>query len=321
MRQVTVSAPGKCIITGEHSVVYGLPALAVALDIRAKVTAKHYEKGKILIQAKQFNKNLVLPIKIDDRISVEKEIYPIYISVIKTLGYLQVSDGVELVINSDIPDAAGLGSSAAVSVCTVKSIGELFSADLKKQEISNLAFESEKVVHGAPSGIDNAISVYGGGLLYRRGRISKLNLPGDIPLIIGDTLKKRNTGALVKKVRENYLEYPKIFKPIMNAIGRISIQARQSLEKNDLPKLGELMNINQGLLESMGVSTIELEKLIHAARESQAYGAKLTGAGGGGCIVALSNQNNRQNIAEKINEAGGKAYITRISAEGVRVDG
>ncbi len=320
MGEVTASAPGKCILTGEHSVVYGLPALAVAIDMRAKATVKPYEKGKALIQAKQFNKKICLPLTADRNIIVESDLQPIYTSIINTLKLLRIKDGVEVLIDSSIPDASGLGSSAAVAVATVKAVSEFFGIHLKENEISSLSFESEKIVHGSPSGIDNTVSVYGGGILFRKGRIIKVKIPGNIPLIIGDTLKKRNTGGMVSRVRENYLKYTGIFKPILTAIGRISLQAKKFLEAADLSKLGELLNINQALLESLGVSTIELEKLVYAAREAGAYGAKLTGAGGGGCIVALAPSDISQNIASKISEAGGRAYITQITDIGVRIE-
>ncbi|MEM2109489.1 MAG: mevalonate kinase [Candidatus Odinarchaeota archaeon] len=320
MREVTASAPGKCIVTGEHSVVYGLPALAVAIDIRAKATAKPYEKGKALIQAKQYDKKTILPITYNTDVNIEKNIQPVYVSVVKTLEFLKIKDGVEILIDSKIPDASGLGSSAAVAVATVKAVSELFGIHLKEREISDLAFHSEKIVHGSPSGIDNTVSVYGGGILFKSGRISKISIPSNIPLILGDTLKKRNTGGMVKKVRENYLKYTEIFKPILTAIGRISLQAKRYLEDFNPAKLGELMNINQALLESLGVSTIELERLIYAARVAGAYGAKLTGAGGGGCMVALAPPERCETIALKICEAGGKAYTTHITPVGVRIE-
>ncbi len=320
MEEVTASAPGKCILTGEHSVVYGLPALAVAIDIRAKVTVKSYENGATLIHAKQFNKKVCLPLKPDRNLTIDKDLQPIYVSVVKTLEFLKIKDGVEVLIDSSLPEASGLGSSAAVSVATVKAVSEFFGIHLKESEISTLSFESEKIVHGSPSGIDNTVSVYGGGILFKRGRILKVKTSNNIPLIIGDTLKKRSTGGMVSKVRENYLKYTAIFKPILAAIGKISLQAKKFLEASDFHKLGELMNINQALLESLGVSSIELEKLVYAAREAGAYGAKLTGAGGGGCIVALAPLARCQNIASKIIEAGGKPYITRITDTGVKIE-
>ncbi|WEU39705.1 MAG: mevalonate kinase [Candidatus Odinarchaeum yellowstonii] len=320
MEEVTASAPGKCILTGEHSVVYGLPALAVAINMRAKATVKSYEKGETFIHAKQFNKKIRLPISPDKNIIVDNDLQPIYISVVKTLEFLKINDGVEVHIDSSIPDASGLGSSAAVAVATVKAVSEFFGIHLKENEISSLSLESEKIVHGSPSGIDTTISIYGGGILFKKGSVVKVKTPSDIPLIIGDTLKKRNTGKMVSKVRENYLKYTEIFKPILTAMGRISMQAKKYLEIPELSKLGELLNINQALLESLGVSTVDLEKLVYAAREAGAYGAKLTGAGGGGCIVALAPSDKCETVALKIIEAGGKAYITSVTDTGVKIE-
>jgi mevalonate kinase len=320
MEIIKASAPAKCIITGEHSVVYGAPALVIALDMRAYAQVEFNDKKQIYIHTKQFDKDIRLPLETNKIESINEIFKPIFISAIKTMNAINEKTGLKITINSDIPPSSGLGSSAAVSVATIEAVSGFFNKKLSDKDIIEISLKSEKIVHGTPSGIDNAISVNGGGIIYEKGVITQIKNLREIPLIIGDTLVKRNTGVLVRKVRENYNKHPKIFQKIIETIGQLTLEARESFENYQLEKLGELMNINQELLVIMGVSTDSLEKLIRISKEAGAYGAKLTGAGGGGCMVAVSEQSKRNFIAEKINQIGGKAYLTKMTSEGVRFE-
>jgi mevalonate kinase len=223
-------------------------------------------------------------------------------------------------IKSDIPPGAGLGSSAAVSVATAAAANACLNLNLSKSEISNIAFEAEKFVHGTPSGIDNAIATHGSIILYKKSTIKPVKIKSRIPLVIGDTGVERSTAEWVKKVRLRRDRQSKVVTPIINSIGKIVMESLKFLDKNDLPALGELMDINQGLLEAIGVSTFELNKLISVARTNGAYGAKLTGAGGGGCMIALSLKTKQKQIADAILKAEGKPIITNISQQGVRIE-
>jgi len=228
--------------------------------------------------------------------------------------------GFNISIKSDIPPAAGLGSSAAVSVATVMALNACLNLNFSKPDISNIAFEAEKIVHGTPSGIDNTIATYGSVILFKKGAIKPIKVNSKIPLVIGDTGIERNTAEWVKKVRLRRDRQSKVVSPIIKSIGRIVTESLKPLINNDLPALGELMDINQGLLEAIGVSTFELNKLINVARRHGAYGAKLTGAGGGGCIIALSPRTKQKQIADAILKAEGKPIITNISQQGVKIE-
>jgi mevalonate kinase len=242
-------------------------------------------------------------------------------AVCKELSYRSGFDyGINISIKSDIPPGAGLGSSAAVSVATVMAASTCLNLNLSKSEISNIAFEAEKIVHGTPSGIDNTIATYGSVILYKKGTIKPVKVKSRIPLVIGDTGIERNTAEWVRKVRLRRDRQSKVVNPIINSIGKLVMESLKLLDKNDLPALGELMDINQGLLEALGVSTFELNKLINVARKNGAYGAKLTGAGGGGCMVALSPKTKQKQIADAILTAQGKPLITNISPKGVKIE-
>jgi mevalonate kinase len=176
-------------------------------------------------------------------------------------------------------------------------------------------------VHGTPSGVDPAISTFGGTLLFQMDTGFKpVDVKADVPLVIGDTGVKRSTRVQVAKVRNVRDRYPRVVEPIMRAGREIVLRAIDALREDDLETLGDLMNINHALLCGLGVSDESLERLIKAAWKADALGAKLTGAGGGGCIVALAENDKLEQVLESIQGVGGKAFIARKTDEGVRVE-
>jgi mevalonate kinase len=176
-------------------------------------------------------------------------------------------------------------------------------------------------VHGTPSGVDPAISTFGGTLLFQMDTGFKpVDVKADVPLVIGDTGVKRSTRVQVAKVRNVRGRYPRVVEPIMRAGREIVLRAIDALREDDLETLGDLMNINHALLCGLGVSDESLERLIKAAWKADALGAKLTGAGGGGCIVALAENDKLEQVLESIQGVGGKAFIARKTDEGVRIE-
>jgi len=319
------SAPAKVILLGEHFVVHGGPAIVLAIDKRATVTAESRTDKKIWLRSKTIRAcGYFLRGKFHpegEGKEARKRLEPIY-TVAKNLVDLSGKDsGINIEIKSSIPVAAGLGSSAAVAVATVAALNHLLQIGLSRDEIFQAAFDAEKIVHGTPSGVDPAISTYGGVIQYIRGeKIKPLNIEVDLPLIIGDTMKERSTGEMVAHVNDLKRHYPSIIDNIIRAGGEIVARSIEALEAGDLKVLGEMMNMNHALLCSVGVSSEPLERLVLAARRADALGAKLTGAGGGGCIVALATAEKLRDIAEAIERAGGQAFITRKTMEGVRIE-
>ncbi|MHA1238536.1 MAG: mevalonate kinase [Candidatus Odinarchaeia archaeon] len=315
------SAPAKCILTGEHAVVYGAHAIVLAIELRAFSKVKLTEDNNITITSTNLNIKEKFPAELVDYKKIgEKYLTPIWITACKVMEHLDTASGLEIIIRSNIPPGAGLGSSAAVSVATVAAVANALNTHLDKDTVSKIAFEAEKYIHGTPSGIDNTISTYGGALLYSRSKFTKIKFPKDLPLIIGYTGKQRNTGSLVSKVRYRRSVYSDIMDNIIKSIDFISIEAKKYLESENLKKLGELMEINQGLLYAMGVSTFDLDKFVYAAKNAGAYGAKLTGAGGGGCIVILSPPTHFQQVIDAIKENGGTPIETKIADTGVKIE-
>jgi mevalonate kinase len=229
--------------------------------------------------------------------------------------------GLNVEINSTVPVGAGLGSSAAVVAAVIAATGALLDVKLSKEDIFRMTCEAEKIVHGTPSGVDPAISTFGGALLFQMGTGFKpLDVRTDIPLVVGDTGVERSTRVQVEKVRNLMDKYPRIVESIMQVAREIVLRALDAFKENDLETLGALMNMNHALLYGIGVSDESLEWLINAARKAGALGAKLTGAGGGGCMLALSKNEKLEQILEAIQRAGGRPFLTRKTDEGVRIE-
>jgi mevalonate kinase len=223
--------------------------------------------------------------------------------------------------SSTVPVGAGLGSSAAVVAAVTLAASSLLNVKMPKEDVFRISLEAERVVHGTPSGVDPAIATFGGAMLFQSDTGFKpLEVKSEIPLVIGDTGVQRSTKVQVDKVRLITENYPQIVEPIRRAAREIVLRAIDAFKHNDLKTLGDLMNVNQALLYGLGVSDESLEWLINAAKKAGALGAKLTGAGGGGCMIALATDNNLQGVLEAIMRAGGRPFTARKTDEGVRIE-
>ncbi|MEM3577791.1 MAG: mevalonate kinase [Candidatus Bathyarchaeia archaeon] len=323
---VTASAPAKIILFGEHFVVYGEPAIVLAIDKRAYAKAEKRQDKRLNLRSLNLNlsgyyENGNFRVEHGDAKEARLKFEPIKRAVEKVLEKCSEKVGLDIEINSTVPVAAGLGSSAAVVAAVTAAVSALLNVKMSKDEVFRITYDAEKIVHGTPSGIDPAISTFGGTLLFQMDTGFKpLNVKTDIPLVIGDTGVIRSTRVQVEKVRGIKEKYPQVIEPIMFSAREIVLRALEALNEGDLETIGELMNINHALLCSIGVSDESLEWLINAARKAGALGAKLTGAGGGGCMIALSKNEKLEQIMEAIQRAGGKPFAARKTDEGVRIE-
>lgn len=337
MMIVRASAPAKVILFGEHAVVYGQAAIAVAINKRARVEIKtvpenndlSIDNAEILLEARDLNLKAKINTR-DGNITVLGN-HPHHDKIVEAtarlLELIKEHHGGEwpephvMTITSDIPRGAGLGSSAAVSVASTAALAAAAGIQLSKDEISRLAYEAEKIHHGTPSGIDNTISTHGGAVHFKRPDVTPFSIPS-FPLIIGDTRKERETKAIVLGVRERKEKIPHVYNPLLDVFGNVVNEAYQVLKTTplDLETLGHLFNINQGLLSAIGVSSLELEQLIWAARNAGALGAKLTGAGAGGSMIALIREDQISTVSQAIREAGGMPLSVTIDTKGVMVE-
>jgi len=320
---VTASAPAKVILTGEHFVVYGEPAVVMAIDCYVHVTVSERQDRAIHIISDLGISGLYA----GNEYSPEKGgpqaknvLRPVNIAAKTVLDLLEKKTGLEIKVDSQIPVAAGLGSSGALAVATVAAVGKLLGTDFSRDELIKLSFDSERFVHFEPSGIDQTISSSGGVVVYRKGeRLSPIEVKSEIPIVIGNTGIPRKTGDLVNAVKKRLNDFPEVLEPIVHAAGGLSSWAVKALLDGNLERLGELMSINHGLLSAIGVSNEPLDRLVYAARKAGALGAKLTGAGGGGCMIALSTLEDREKIANAIRKAGGTTIIAKKTDTGVQV--
>ena len=215
---------------------------------------------------------------------------------------------------SEIPRAMGLGGSAAVAVAIIRALDRHFNLDLSNDQVNALAYQCECVAHGTPSGIDNTVATFGQPLVYRKGdppEIHSLQLSEPVTFVIGMTGVEGLTAKMVARVREGRERNRDVYDTMFKGIDALTLQAIEALKKNDLERLGELMNVCQGLLNGIQVSSWELEELIQLARENGALGAKLTGGGGGGSMIALC-PDNADTVIEAMRRAGYQAMEVSI---------
>ncbi|WP_407356876.1 mevalonate kinase [Methanolobus sp. WCC5] len=300
---ITCSAPGKVYLFGEHAVVYGESAICCAVELRTKV---HVEKNDdVIIES------------ILGTTGPDLKVHPYVTHVIEMMKSLTDLRGVRIRIESELPVGSGLGSSAAVTVASIQALNHLLSCGLSPEDVAKTAHEIEIRVQGNASPTDTYVSTMGGVVMIpQRKRLPLLKCP----IIIGNTNKFSSTKELVGNVAKLRSEFPSVIDPILSNIGQMSILAEELVSKNDYVTIGKLMNVNQGLLDAIGVGSAELSDLVYAARNSGAISAKITGAGGGGCIVVIAEDKDTMRIVKAIEDAGGEAIITKNTEEGVRLE-
>ena len=300
---ISCSAPGKIYLFGEHAVVYGETAIACAIELRTRVRA-------------ELNDSIIIQSQIS-RTGIDFEKHPYVSSVIEKMREIAPIKGVFLEVDSEIPVGSGLGSSAAVTIACIGALNELFGCGLTLEEIAKVGHEMEIRVQGTASPTDTYVSTFGGVVTIPERR--KLRTP-DCGIVIGDTGIFSSTKELVANVRKLRESYPELIEPLMASIGKISKIGESLVMAGDYSSIGRLMNVNQGLLDALGVNILELSRLIYSARRAGAFGAKITGAGGGGCMVALTSTDRRAQVAEAMSEAGGKVTITKPTEQGLKLD-
>jgi len=316
-------APGKAILFGEHFVVMGAPAIAAALNLKVRVEAETRDDRDIKVESSALDAVCLFTRKgsalIYGESSATHILTPVKLAAEATLESTGLERGVNLKINSSIPVAVGLGSSAATAVATIGAISQLSQRRVAIDEVCNLAYASEKHLHGNPSGIDQTVSAYGGIIQYSRGaKPHRIEVVNDLPFVIGNTGIRRCTGILVGRVDEARRRDQELIARLKEEVTEIALEGMRAIKSGDLDLLGQLMNQNHELLRKIGVSNTQLDRLVKAVREAGALGAKLTGAGGGGCIIALTKADNRPQVAEAIRRAGGIPMLVEISKTGLR---
>jgi mevalonate kinase len=305
----SASAPGKIILFGEHAVVYGRPALAVPVtQVRATVEVWPSEYRGIWIEAPN--------IRLKTELRELPPEHPLGASLRNPFFGIGVEPypGINIRIQSTIPVASGLGSGAAVSVALIRALCSYLGRSASDADVNRVAFEMERLYHGTPSGIDNTVITYAKPVYFMRGKpIETFKPRRAFTIVIGDTGKGAPTKESVADVHKLWEEDRPRWEAIFTRVGEITEQARHAIEYGKIKELGELMNRNHEMLQHMTVSSPELEQLIEAARSAGALGAKLSGGGRGGNMIALAEPS-RESAAHALEEcllqAGAKRVIT-----------
>jgi len=293
---------GKIILFGEHAVVYGSRAIAAPLPLAVRARVVDDDDGVWLVVPRW---GVEQRLRSDPKKRKSFEVPAALM--LEELGLTDRSMRIE--VYSEIPRAMGLGGSAAVAVAIIRALDRHYELGLNDDEVNGLAFRCEQVAHGTPSGIDNTVATFGKPLLYKSGtppQIQPLEFPKPINFVIGMTGVESLTAAMVARVREGRKRNRDVYDTMFKGIDALTLQAIDAIKRYDLERLGELMNVCQGLLNGLQVSSWELEELIQIARENGALGAKLTGGGGGGSIIALCPEN-ATGIIQAMQDAGYQA--------------
>ena len=305
---------GKIILTGEHSVVYGMHAVAAPISLGMKAKVRDHDRGIRLI-IPRWGVEQTLKFGAEHR-------HSIYRSLEIILDQLELREqGMVIEVAPEIPKAMGMGGSAALAVAIIRALDTNFKLGLSHEAVRELSFKSENIIHGRASGIDNTVATYGRLILFQKNNppvITALNLAGDIPIVIGISGVESMTSKMILRIRKAREKHPEWYDDIFAGMNELSLAAREAIESGDLARLGHLMNLNHGYLNALSLSCPQVEELIDIARNNGALGAKITGGGGGGAMIALCGSEDAQkNIREKMYDAGYDALATNIKASAI----
>lgn len=311
----SASAPGKLILCGEHAVVYGRPAIAVPLtEIRAEAHIVPMPPGSGLrLIASDVNREWV----VDDMTTD-----PLGKLVLATLHHLNLSAAnLTITLNSAIPIASGMGSGAAVATALVRALSNHFSRKLPPEEVSSLVYISEQRYHGTPSGIDNTVVAYEQPIWFVKShaqspeqqapspQIERLTIGTPLFLVIGDTGVRSKTHMPVSNLRQRWQEHTNHYESLFDQVTDVVHQIRDALIAGDSTTIGALLNRNHSLLQELGISSPELDHLVKTARLAGALGAKLSGGGWGGIMVALTDKQTMQPVAAALRATGAAQVV------------
>ena len=304
-------APGKVILFGEHAVVYGRPAIAVPVkEVRAEacVEAGVSGQGAVVVASDLGRRIVVRDAARDDPLASVVRL------ALDRMGQAADPD-LTVTIASTVPIARGMGSGAAVSTALVRALARHFSFWLPSQAISDLVYQTEVLYHGTPSGIDNTVVAFEKPVYYAKDLFCELFWVGaPFLLAIADTGIESPTRDVVGDLRRRYEADPDRYLPLFDRVGEIAASARGAIEGGQAADLGNLMDDNHELLQELGVSCPELDRLVAAARQGGALGAKLSGAGWGGNMIALVTDESRGRVDMALRLAGAaRVIVTKVS--------
>ena len=327
------SAPAKVILFGEHFVVYGSPAILAAINKRISVDARAiiHDENKIVIRsdigvAGEYNNNSGEFNALKGGSKAKLVLDPLYSAIRQVLLMRNKKNnnvGIEVSISSRVPPGIGLGSSAASCVATVAAVDSLFQENPSRQKVCELAMESERLIHKRTSGADCYVSTFGGLMQYYGKSKSFKNIETkgqSLCLVVANTGVNHSTSDLVAGVKKFRDRNRILFKTLLKYASEICLQACTAIESGKCDKIGELMNENQIILQQLGISHDKVRNIIDICSKAGAIGAKITGAGGGGAVIALAaSKQESTKIVSRIKEAGYQSFEVEIDYDGLYV--
>ena len=306
---------GKVILFNEHFVVHGIPGIVSAMDSTADSGVKKIDKGGIIVRdERKGSKGYAEKKKLQQKESI--------VRMLEAMGLNPKQISLDIWLGGNLPGFSGIGSSAASSVAIARAMAEEFGMNLSDEKINEIAYEAEKAYAGNPSGIDNTAATFGGLIWFKKNledgpnTIERLNIKEPVEIIIANTGVVADTKKMVLGVAERKKKYPEKYNPLFKKAEELVFEARKLLEEFDLKRVGELMNESHTLLQGIEVSCKELDHLVNLCREQGAYGAKMTGGGGGGCMTALTpGKELQEKVADAIEKEGFKVLRTKIGVK------
>ena len=302
---------GKAILFNEHFVVYGIPSIVSAIGKYTTAKLEPYDKPEWTL----IDNRKATPKYKEDKLDQQKDSIN---KIFKKMNIDFSGGGLKIILEGNLFAASGIGASAASCVAIARALSKYYDLDLSDDEINDIAYEGEKGYHGNPSGVDNTASTYGGLIWFKRGEpneIDRISLPNPVEVVIGNTGKVANTAAAVAGVKERREKNPEKYQEIFNRAENIAYLAKRALSEEDFVEVGKLMNESHKLLQQIEVSSRELDFLVSIARESGALGAKLTGGGLGGNMIALTpGKELQEKVVTAIEKEGFQTIKTVIGA-------
>ncbi len=310
------------MLFGEHAVVYNHPCLVTAVDQRIRLTAEILDEQNFELEAEDVDvSGYSKPLSDLGKGEIPKGAQFVEIAVKNLYEKFGLDKGLRVTTTSEFSSKFGFGSSSASTVCVVKALSELFSLNLSNKEIFDIAYKTVLDIQGKGSGFDVAAAIWGGTIYFLTGGKTIQPLAIDhLPLIVGYSGIKADTVILINKVKEKFAKNQTRLDEIYKKIEAIVEKSKTFIVSSNWEEAGKLMTENQKLLGELGVSIDKLDNMIEAVLVKGAYGAKLSGAGGGDCMIALSPDGKKGDIEKGIGKAGGEVISVVTNAEGVRIE-
>lgn len=321
MSTIVVSAPGKLMLLGDHAVVHHRPCLVTAVGQRMKATVTLLDIEEFHLEAPDVSvtkyKKSMNGLGSGDIPKGAKFVE----YAVRNFAQRHPIKGVRIETTSEFSSQFGFGSSSASTVCVLKALSEITGQKVDNKSLFDLAYKTVIDIQGVGSGFDTAAAIYGGVLYFVGGgqTIEPVSVKS-LPLIVGYSGTKADTPALVKALNAKMEERPSIYPPLFDVSTAVVEEGKRALMNGDLQIFGEMMNVNEGLLSAYGVEIKKLAAMIHSAREAGAYGAKLSGAGGGDCMIAIAPKDKSQAVKDAITHAGGQIIEVQTNVEGARIE-